>query len=244
MVFVFTHGTIDYRILAIVLLFAFLAGSLHALTPGHGKSMMAAFLIGKGRNQIIDVIVLALSITFAHTFVIYILGFLLMFLSKQLPVNSAIPYFGKASAIAVAFLALSLIYKGWKNYKHEWDHKHHHDHSHDHSHCSLVKDDKKGNALIKLFLAGASGGLTPCVDALALLLLATSINQICFGLLIVFVFSLGLAGSIIIIGLLVVFGKHMLNLEKRIGRFAEIYSPIIAGLFILFLSITIFLNYS
>ena len=244
MVSVFTNGSVDYRLLLVVLGFAFFAGSLHALTPGHGKSMMAAFLIGKGKSKLPDVFILAFSITFAHTAIIYVLGFLLIVLTKQDPGNAILQTVGKGSAIVVALLALSLIYRGWKNYRHAWAHYHEHEHAHRHSpEAAETTPDRPGSRYVQLFLAGASGGLTPCVDALALLLLAMSIKEIAFGLVIVFIFSLGLAGSILIIGLLVVFGRNLLNLEKRIGGFAEIYGPIIAGLFILFLSITIFLNY-
>ncbi len=241
---IFSHNKINYALLGLVLLFAFFAGSLHALTPGHGKSMMAAFLIGKGKSRIFDVFVLAASITFAHTFVIYLLGFFLLFLSKGSSMGRIIPYFDKASAIAVALLALSLIYKGWKNYKHTWDHahSHHHSHSHAHNHPHDHMNIHSGNKFLELILAGASGGLVPCIDALALLLLAASINQIGFGLFIIFIFSLGLSGCIILLGILVVLGKNTLNLEKRFGNAADIYGPLIAGAFILFLSINIFLT--
>ncbi len=240
---IFANNKIDLVLLGVVVFFAFFAGSLHALTPGHGKSMMAAFLIGRGKSRIFDVLILAASITFAHTFVIYLLGFTLLFLTNHLVVNRILPYFDKASAIAVAILALSLIYKGWKNYKHAWDHAHDHEHSHSHHHHD---DNNKhhylGNRILELIFAGVSGGLTPCIDALALLLLAVSINQIGFGLFIIFIFSLGLSGCIILLGTLVVLGKNTLQLEKRFGNTADIYGPLLAGIFILFLSINIFLT--
>lgn len=238
---IFTNNKINYPLLGLVILFAFFAGSLHALTPGHGKSMMAAFLIGKGKSRIFDVLILATSITFAHTFIIYVLGFILLFLTNHSMMNTILPYFEKASAIVVALLALSLIYKGWKNYKHTWNHAHHHPHSHSHDHHDNT-NNYSGNKIIELIVAGASGGLTPCIDALALLLLAASINQIGFGLLVIFVFSLGLSGCIVLLGILVVLGKNTLNLEKRFGSTADIYGPVIAGAFILLLSINIFLT--
>lgn len=234
---VFQHNAINYQLLLIVFVFAFFAGSLHALTPGHGKSLMAALLIGKDGSKIVDVLIIALSLTFAHTIVIYLLGFTLLFINLYYPINNLIPYFSKASALLVIFIALYLIRQGYLNYKHTRDHQH----GHAHVHHEKQRNQKTGRR-VELFLAGASGGLVPCIDALALLILAVDINQILYGLLVVFIFSLGLATSIIVLGVVLVFGKNKLHLERRIGGFAEIYGPMIAGLFILIIAISLLMK--
>lgn len=219
-------GVTYYTLLITILVFAFLAGALHALTPGHGKSLMAALLVGKSGSKIADVIILALSITIAHTLIIYILGVVFLLLNSHYSFNSLIPYFDKVSASFVLALALTLLYRAYANWRHARDH----DIRHEHAHTRAAKP--KIHSRLELFLAGAGGGLTPCIDALALLILAITIKQIAFGLFIVFIFSLGLASCIIALGLLVVLGKNTFRLEEKLGTVADIYAPLFSGIII------------
>ena len=80
-----------------------IAGALHSLTPGHGKTILAALLIGRDSsdNKYHDLLVLILSITIAHTVVIYALGFVFLALNSTRSVNSLLPYFEWFSAILV-----------------------------------------------------------------------------------------------------------------------------------------------
>ncbi len=236
----------------------FIAGALHAVTPGHGKSMMTAFHVGKGKSKSIDVFILAASITLAHTIVIFALGFTLLFLKKTEMINKIIPYFEKASAALLIVLAFTLLRRAYNNYKHYRYHKihgdHHHEHGHDHhtqeeanetDHDELhVKDIEHQhghthhweNVKIRnkwdLFVAGTGGGIVPCVDALSLLILSVHLGKVGWGLILTFIFSLGLAGAIVLIGLLFVYGQNKFDFEKRFGNVAEIYSPLFTGLLI------------
>jgi ABC-type nickel/cobalt efflux system permease component RcnA len=91
------------------------------------------------------------------------------------------------------------------------DHSHsHHDHSHSHSH---LPSDIDGDSITwrSLIALGIAGGLVPCPAALVLLLSTIAIGQIGFGLLLVSVFSLGLAGSLTVLGLLLVNTKSFFN---------------------------------
>lgn len=81
-----------------------------------------------------------------------------------------------------------------------------------------------------MLLAGFSGGIVPCTDALALLLLLVSAGKVMLGLVFVLVFSAGLACTIMLLGLLLVLGKQAFNWEGKIGRTAETYAPIISGI--------------
>jgi len=76
-------------------------------------------------------------------------------------------------------------------------------------------------------LAGFAGGIVPCPDAFALLLLLVSSGKALLGIIFVLVFSAGLAGAIVMLGLLVVIGKRSFNLEGKLGRAAKTYAPII-----------------
>lgn len=86
-------------------------------------------------------------------------------------------------------------------------------------------------------LAGVSGGLVPCIDALSILVLAASVHMILFGLLVVLFFSLGLAASIIVLGLLVIRTKKIMKLEERIGEKISIFAPLLTGVVIIILGL-------
>jgi ABC-type nickel/cobalt efflux system permease component RcnA len=233
----------------------FVAGGLHAVTPGHGKSMMAAFLIGKHKSGLNDVLLLAASITFTHTFVIFILGFLLLYLDKSHTLTDVLPYFEKGSAVLVLFIALTLLRRGYHNFLHHRAHKKHLKHLHDskleleeseehiHTHSLFHPHGRSTpSSKLDLILAGVSGGILPCIDAFSLLILAVSSGRVGFGLLLVFVFSLGLALTIILMGLAMVLGKNAFDLEKRFGVLAEIYAPMVSGIFILVIALKLLLS--
>lgn len=239
----------------VAFIFLFIAGALHALTPGHGKSMVAAFLVGKKGSKIGDVLILGLSITLAHTAVIYLIGFVLLALDRTSESNVIVGYIEKFSAWLFLGLGLILFYNGHKAYKHykfhQEEHEHHtynkysehrhdHKHNHHHYHGHLHSWDNK-NLNIKnrwdLFYAGISGGIIPCIDALSILFLFTSLGRVDIGIIFVFIFSLGLASAIVLLGLSLLYGKDKLKLEEKIGHKAEYILPIASGIIILFFGI-------
>lgn len=236
----------------------FVAGALHALTPGHGKSMVAAFLVAKKQSKFADVLILGLSITLAHTAAIYVIGFALLALRQTAYAQNIVYAVEKLSAWLFLGLGLLLLRNGWKAYKHFQSHQHedhhHHDrasdkfhkhkdshthshnheeHHHDHGHHHAWEDK---NLKIKnrwdLFYAGISGGIVPCLDALSILFVFNSLGRVDLGLILVFIFSLGLAGAIILLGATLLYGKDKLKLEERIGARAEYLLPILSGLFV------------
>lgn len=228
-------GGILFLALAVVVIF--LGGGLHALTPGHGKSMMAAFLLGKHKSSLADVFLLALSITLTHILVIFILGFIFLFIDKAGTVGTAVPFFEKASAILVVILALGLIRNGINNWKHEKNHSNGDQHHHDHNQPITHIQNRK-----QLFFAGFSGGVLPCTDALSLLLLCISLGRVAYGIFLTFIFSLGLATVIVLLGLLLITGKEKFNFEKRFGKFAYIGGPIFSGIVILLIGLRLLLK--
>jgi nickel/cobalt transporter (NicO) family protein len=220
------------------LLVAFVAGSLHAITPGHGKSMLAAFLIGKKESKFADVVTLGTSITLSHTIVIFALGFGLLFLKKTEMINKLIPYFEKVSAVILLILAIGLFNKAFQSYKHSKYHEKHGDHEHDHGHTHAWEKDVEIKNRYDLFLAGLGGGIIPCPDALSLLILSVNLGMIGFGLVLIFAFSLGLAVAIVAIGMMLLQGKKKLKLEEKFGHKAEMLSPLLTGLFICIYALT------
>lgn len=120
----------------------FIAGAFHALTPGHGKSFMAAFLIRKKQNSFSDVIVLGLSLTIAHTIVVFALGITLWIINKGSQSAEIANYLKIASGILIIPLGLNILYGAWKSYKHFKAHQKGHDHE-DHHHGHSHEIDKK-----------------------------------------------------------------------------------------------------
>jgi ABC-type nickel/cobalt efflux system permease component RcnA/PKD repeat protein len=246
---IFKDGRINYGLAAFVLFFAIIAGAAHSLTPGHGKTILAALLIGRDENRYKDLAILTASITIAHTFVIYLVGFILLAMHASSSANSMLPFFERLSALLVVALALYLMYVGIQRIRH--GHVHHHGHSHeigdehDHSHghnYNQVSAAETGRPSRKrstwsLIVAGTGGGIVPCIDALSLMLLAAGLGHVGFGLVLVVFFSLGLAGTIAALGLLVIAGKNRLVINKKVEQKIGLYAPLASGSIILLLAV-------
>lgn len=221
----------------VAVILVFIGGGLHAITPGHGKSLMGVYLLGKKKGKFSDVLLITASITFTHTIAIFILGFIFLALEQTMTINQVVPYFEKISALIVAFLALNLIKNGYHNYQHMKNHEHGHEHHHDHQHEHMKITSKKD-----LLLVGVSGGILPCIDAFAILALAVGAGKILLGIFLVFIFSLGLASTVTLLGYVLIHGKDKLKLEERFGSVAEVYGPLISGGLILIIAIRLLLK--
>jgi nickel/cobalt transporter (NicO) family protein len=117
-------------------------------------------------------------------------------------------------------------------YGHSYDHSHSHDHKHDQAHYhSHLPPDADGSPVTwrSLLALGISGGLIPCPAALVLLLSCVAFGNVGLGLSLVLAFSLGLAGVLTGLGLLMVYAKQLFNYlpaPKRSFRFLPIVSAL------------------
>lgn len=174
----------------VLIISAFLLGALHALEPGHGKSVMAVFVMGTDAN-LKDALTLGLTVVFSHVIVVISLGVASIYLVRTLSVDithDIMSLIGGAILIGVGAWILRRFY-------------HHHEHDHNHQ-----IDTRKGVIAI-----GLSTGLIPCPAALAVLLLGIATNQVYNGLLYILVFSTGLALSIVCLSVLFVKGRGFLQ---------------------------------
>ena len=202
------------------LLLAFGLGAIHAMSPGHGKTVVGAYLVGsKGTAK--HAVFLGLTVTITHTLGVFALGLITLFASNYILPERLMPFLGFVSGLLVFFIGISLFKErlftlfGW-NKAVTHDHQAHHDHegiddeithSHDglththggveHSHAPPEKLTWRG-----LLALGISGGLLPCPSALVLMLSAISLGRIGYGLVLTVVFSFGLASTLTVIGLL------------------------------------------
>ncbi|MEU9284784.1 sulfite exporter TauE/SafE family protein [Streptomyces sp. NPDC048275] len=118
---------------ALALLIAVGLGAMHAIAPGHGKTLMAATAAARGgRAKLRDVLPLAASVTVTHTLGVVALGLLVTAGSAAAP--SVITWLGIASGVLVMCAGATLVRRAWRNRAHGHGHTHGHSHGHSHSH--------------------------------------------------------------------------------------------------------------
>ena len=132
--------TLQLAIAALVI--SFVLGGLHALTPGHGKAIVAAYLVGS-KGRVIDAVFLGLVVTFTHTFSVVALG-VVMLVAQEFAPEDIVPWLSLFSGILIVGIGAWLLAKNMKQYYtggahsqsrgHQHPHGHDHGHSHDHDH--------------------------------------------------------------------------------------------------------------
>lgn len=193
------------------LLAAFGWGGLHALSPGHGKTIVAAYLIGS-RGTALHALFLGLTTTITHTLGVFALGLATLFISEYILPETLYPWLSILSGLLVVGVGFALLRSRWLGWRHGHDHEHDHTHDH-HSHGADHDHDHHGHSHLppetvtwrSLLALGVSGGLLPCPSALVVMLAAIAFGRIPFGLLMILVFSLGLATMLTMMGLLFVY---------------------------------------
>jgi nickel/cobalt exporter len=191
---------------------AILLGAMHALEPGHAKSLMAAYIVAI-RGTATQAIVLAASATVGHTIIVWGLAIAALALGQRYIVDEAEPWLTAVSGILIIMLAVRMFWvlRG----HHHSDHGHHHDdHEHDHSHHghSHEPPDVSGNVTTgQIIWFGFTGGLMPCPSAIAVLLICIQLKAFALGVAMVAAFSLGIGLTLIAVGLAVVWGSGRLS---------------------------------
>ena len=208
-------------------------GALHALSPGHGKTVVGAYLVG-ARGTARHAVFLGLVVTATHTIGVYLLGLLVLTARASVMPERLYPWISIASGLVVlavgASLAASRLEAAFAGHTHhDHPHPHPHDHHHDHGHVHLPADGTPVGWRSLLAL-GVSGGLLPCPSALVVMLGAIALGRIGFGLLLIVAFSAGLAAALTAIGLALVYARHLferLPLDGRLARFAPVASALV-----------------
>lgn len=162
-------------------------GAAHALTPGHGKAVVAAYLVGS-RGRILDAVLLGGVVTATHTASVFALGLATLYAASHVAVERIYPWLSLSSGLLVAGIGFWLL---WRRLR-----VHPHTHPHTHAHPA-----PGWAGLVSL---GVSGGLTPCPEALVVLLLSVTLRRVGYGLAVLVAFSLGLASVLILIGIAMV----------------------------------------
>jgi ABC-type nickel/cobalt efflux system permease component RcnA len=239
----FEDAAAGQGVLIVLLLAAFGWGAVHALSPGHGKAMVAAYLVGS-RGTARDAVALGLVVTVTHTVGVFALGLVTLLLSAHVLPEDLYPWLNLVAGVLVLVVGASVLRSRirWGREQrahhhphphphghghghddhhehpqaHHHEHPHTHQHEHGHPHTHELPDRITGRTLIA---AGAAAGLIPCPSALVVLLAAVSQHQVALGLLLIVAFSLGLAATLTGLGLAVVSAGRFTARIDVTGRF-------------------------
>jgi nickel/cobalt exporter len=195
-------------ILILLLITAFGWGALHALSPGHGKAMVAAYLVGT-RGTPRHAVLLGATVTVTHTIGVFALGLVALLLSNYILPEDLYPWLNLVSGLLVVGVGAAVLRS---RVRHSRAHVHGHHHHH-HHHAPAERLSMRG-----LLTLGASAGLIPCPSALVVLLGAIAQGQIALGMLLIVAFSLGLAATLVGLGLAVVLASKAMTRLPVPGR--------------------------
>lgn len=216
---------LGFGIIMLTLAVALGLGALHALEPGHGKTVIAAYLVGS-RGTARHALLLGLIVTVSHTAGVFLLGAVTLYASRYIVPEQLYPWLGVISGLIIAGLGFSLFLQRRRGSPKFHFHRHSHRHAEKHGEepHSHEPEEKLGHwhgrhrdptdgvvSLRELLALGITGGIIPCPAALVVLLSALSLNRTGFGLFLIVAFSVGLAVVLIGIGLLMVYARHFMS---------------------------------
>ena len=233
------------------LLMAVVLGAVHALSPGHGKTVVGAYLVGS-RGTARHAAFLGLTVTITHTAGVFALGLVTLLASEYVVPEKLFPILSLVSGGIVVGIGLSLFLRRLRRVLRPGTHTHNghshgpdasaHDDDHHgmdpslpHSHGgrlhSHLPPGADGSPITwkSLLALGVSGGILPCPSALVVLLAAISLHRVGYGLLLVLAFSVGLASVLTAIGLIFVYAKRLVKSSRALGRLSRVV-PIASAL--------------
>jgi nickel/cobalt exporter len=219
----FSDAAAGNGVLLLLLLTAFAWGALHALSPGHGKAMVAAYLVG-ARGTPRHAIALGAVVTATHTVGVFALGAVALLLSQYILPEQLYPWLNLVSGALVLVVGGAVLRSRirWARARGHAEHEHdHHDNDNDHAHHHGVvhsHGDKPHShgpperlSWRGLLAMGAAAGVIPCPSALVVLLGALAQGEIALGMLLIVAFSAGLAATLTLLGLAVVYAGRALS---------------------------------
>jgi ABC-type nickel/cobalt efflux system permease component RcnA len=235
------RGPSSIIVVLLTLLAAVGLGALHALEPGHGKTLLAVSLVG-ARATPRQALTLAAALTLAHTAGVICLGLVLLIAAPWIVPETVYPWLTAASGLAVACLGASALARFVRSRRGAWptikvgttqwasaarptttDHSHGHDGS-EHGHSHVIPGTQpisfRGVVLIAM-----SGNLAPCPAALVVMLAALASHQLAYGLAIIIAFGIGLAGVLTGLGIAVVRGAASIARSPQLQKIAA-YGPL------------------
>lgn len=213
---------------------AFVLGGLHALTPGHNKTLVGSYLVG-ARGRLHHAVLIGMVTAFSHTASALIVGILALSTAGQIASSQYLQWVGLPSGVLTVGLGLWLLRRHFRagsshDDLHGHDHGHSHDHSHEHSHHHPSPDAVTLGGLVAL---GLMHGIVPTFDALAIILVALSLQRAVLGAGLIFAYSLGIGGVLVLVGTLVVRAQTALLDHPRFERASRLAPAVAAGMVVI-----------
>jgi nickel/cobalt exporter len=237
-----TTTRVNFWFLIAAALTAFGLGALHALEPGHGKTIVAAYLVGS-RGTARHAALLGIIVTVSHTAGVFALGAITLYASRYIVPERLYPWLGVSSGLFIAGLGGYLFLRRWTGA--ESDHSHADGQPHSHwftrkkkrptleRQTALQPTPVRGAAesisLVQLFVLGITGGIIPCPAALVVLLSALTLHRIGLGLFLIVAFSLGLAAVLVSFGTLMVYARQFVTRFKMDDSLIARWLPLVSA---------------
>jgi nickel/cobalt exporter len=215
---------------------AFSLGALHALEPGHGKTIVAAYLVGS-HGTAWHALLLGIIVTVSHTAGVFALGAITLYASRYIVPEQLYPWLGVFSGLTIAGLGGYMFLRRWSGL--DLDHSHtsgtlHNFWSSSRKKAAVVPKSlvsAKSVSLYQLFALGITGGIIPCPAALVVLLSACALHRIGLGFFLIIAFSLGLAAVLISLGMLMVYGRRFMLRLPVDGALTTRWLPVVSAAF-------------
>ncbi len=218
-------------------------GGLHALEPGHGKTIVAAYLVGsKGTAR--HAVLLGTIVTASHTAGVFALGAITLYASRYIVPEQLYPWLGALSGITIAGLGCYMLLRRLTGTA--TDHSHAPGAAHAHwifwkrpavEGSEVGRDEsplpsQRKVSLSQLFALGITGGIIPCPAALIVLLSAFALHRIGLGFFLIVAFSVGLASVLIGFGMLMVYARRFMTHLQMDGPITRRWLPVASSGFI------------
>jgi ABC-type nickel/cobalt efflux system permease component RcnA len=212
-------------------------GGLHALEPGHGKTIVAAYLVSS-RGTARHAVLLGIIVSASHTAGVFALGAITLYASRYIVPEQLYPWLGAFSGITIASLGCYMLMRRLTGTAS--DHSHAPGASHGHwmfwkkppeeqlesNPVGSTTNPAQSVSLTQLFTLGITGGIIPCPAALIVLLSAFALHRIGLGFFLIVAFSVGLAAVLIAFGMLMVYARRFMTGLQVDGPLTRRWLPV------------------
>jgi nickel/cobalt exporter len=245
-------GDLSIPAILIAVLLAALVGAFHAATPGHGKTLMAAYLVGTS-GTVRHALGLGLTVTFAHTVGVFGLGAIVLVAGAGLPSERLFPLLGLVSGLVVTVLGVIFLVQRIRAVRHEHSHEHQHsaEHSQEHDHQGLehahgpirhthLPETEGPLRRRNLIALGLVGGLVPSASAILILVGSIAAGRPAFGMVLTVAFGAGMAAVLVGVGILLVRARSLVERlpSRNLGR-ALAFAPVVTALVFVIVGVAI-----